>query len=193
VSGERVAVRTYRACTRLYPSRFRTEYGADLVALFRDQCRDEPLWRVLSRVAVDLAITIPSQHLETNMRRSNRRLVPFTYIAVAAGGLLLALVGGTTAATMVIGLGIALAAGTIGVVAWRRAAPVHDRSLGANWWKYLVAGPCLIALVIVAAGAGVESWFLGMACVLIAFVLTAVGLVLGLAQLFNRRPRGVAA
>ena len=68
---------------------------------------------------------------------------------------------------------------------------MHETTLTTNWWKYLVAGPCLIALVIIAAGAGVEAWFLGMACVLTAFVLTAIGLVLGVSHLFNRRTRGI--
>ena len=54
---------------------------------------------------------------------------------------------------------------------------MHETTLTTNWWKYLVA-VALIVLVIIAAGAGVEAWFLGMACVLTAFVLTAIGLVL---------------
>ena len=192
MSGERVAVRAYRKLTRLYPRRFRDEYGADMVALFREQCRDEPTWRVVPRAAVDLAITIPTQHLENKMRRAPNRLVPFTYLAVGAAGLLLAVVGGTNLATAIFGAGIALGAGTIGALAWRRSAPLHDTTLAANWWKYLVTGPCLIAVVILAAGLGVDAWYLGMACVLTAFVLTALGLLLGGFRLYDRRARGIS-
>ena len=186
MNSERVAVRTYRALTRLYPRRFRDEYRADMVALFREQCRDEPAWRVVARAAADLAITIPMQYLEVNMRRAPSHLVPLTHVAIAAAGLLLAIVGGTNAATVLIGLGITLGAGTIGVLAWRRSAP-GETTVTANWWKYLIAGPSLVAAVMLAAGAGVEAWFLGMACVLTAFVLTAVGLLLGVTHLVIRR------
>jgi hypothetical protein len=191
VSGERVAVLAYRALTRLYPRHFRHAYGADMVSLFREQCRDEPAWRVLPRAAVDLAITVPSQHLETNMRRAPSRLVPLTYLAIAAAGVLLAIVGGTNVPTVIMGLGIALGARTVGVLAWRRAAPVHETTLSANWWKYVVAGPSLIALVIIAAGVGVNAWFLGMACVLAAIALTATGVLLGVSHVYNRRAREI--
>ena len=125
------------------------------------------------------------------MRRAPSRVVPLAYLAIAAAGLLLAILGGTNVATVIIGVGMALGAGTVGVLAWRRSAPVHDTTLTANWWKYLVAGPCLIVLVIIAAGAGVEAWFLGMACVLTALVLTAMGLLLGVSHLYKGRMRGV--
>ena len=125
------------------------------------------------------------------MRRAPSRVVPLAYLAIVAAGLLLAILGGTNVATVIIGVGMALGAGTVGVLAWRRSAPVHDTTLTANWWKYLVAGPCLIVLVIIAAGAGVEAWFLGMACVLTALVLTAMGLLLGVSHLYKGRMRGV--
>ncbi len=36
-----VSKRVYRSLLVLYPKEFRREYGADMVQLFRDQCRDE--------------------------------------------------------------------------------------------------------------------------------------------------------
>ena len=76
MNGERVAVRLYGVLVRLYPRRFRDEYGADMVQLIRDQCADEPTWRVCARAATDLAITIPAQHMETHRRNHlDRRLV----------------------------------------------------------------------------------------------------------------------
>jgi hypothetical protein len=191
VSRERVAVRAYGALTRLYPRRFRDEYGTDMVSLFRDQCRDESAWRVVNRCAIDLAITIPTQHLEASMHKTPSPLVPLMYMVVAVAGLLLAVIGGSNAATAIVGLGIALAAGTVGAVAWRRSAPVSETTMTGHWWKFVVAGPCLIALVIIAARMGVEAWYLGMVTVLAAFVSIGIGLMLGLSHLLNHRTRGI--
>jgi hypothetical protein len=92
----------------------------------------------------------------------------------------------------VVGLCVALGAGVIGALAWRRAVPIQRKSLAAGPCL-VAAGPCLIALVIIAAGVGVEAWFLGIAIVLAAFLLTAVGLVLGGVHLMQRRSRVIAA
>ena len=92
---------------------------------------------------------------------------------------------------LVLGLGLAVVAGAVARQAWRRSRPVgNTRAVTASWWKFLVAGPCLVALVIVGSGVGVEAWYLGMVVVLAAFVSTATGLVLGLAHLFTHRLRG---
>ena len=72
------------------------------------------------RAVVDLAITIPIQHLEAKMRRTSSPLVPTIYLAIAVAGVLLAVVGGSNATTAIMGLATALGAGTIGVIAWRR-------------------------------------------------------------------------
>jgi hypothetical protein len=56
-----------------------------MVQLLRDQYDDEPAWRVVARAAADLAITIPSQHLEAHMNRPSTHLVPLLYTAVACG------------------------------------------------------------------------------------------------------------
>jgi hypothetical protein len=191
VNRDPVVVRAYGAATRLYPRRFRDAYGDDMVSLFRDQCRDEPAWRVVARAAVDLAITVPTQHLEATMRRSPNPLVPLIYLAVALAGLLLAVVGGSNATTAIVGLAITLGAGTIGVIAWRRATPVHEPSLTGHWWQFLLAGPCLVAIVIVAAGLGVEAWSLGVATVLAGFVVTAIGVALGLSHFYRHRIRRI--
>ena len=42
MSRDPVAVRVYSAVTRLYPRRFHSDYGDDMVSLLRDQCRGEP-------------------------------------------------------------------------------------------------------------------------------------------------------
>jgi hypothetical protein len=189
VSGDRVAVPVYRALVKLYPRRFRGEYGDDMVVMFRDQCRDESVRGAFRRATLDLAITIPAQHLEAVMRRSPQALVPLIYMAVALAGLATAIAGGTDPSTIVIGLAVTLIAGTIGVVAWRRSVPVRGRSLTSSWWMFLGTGPGLVAVVITAAALGVEAWFLGMMTLLLAFVLIIVGLGLGIAHVLNHRDR----
>ena len=149
MSGGHGPMRVYSVLIGLYPRRFRDEYGADLVQLMRDQCADEPRWRVYSRAALDLAITIPAQQLETRMTRNPNHLVPLLYTALAVGGALFAMVGGTNATMLVVGLCMAVAAGAMAIVSWRRAAPISAAVTTSGWWKLVVAGPCLIAAVII--------------------------------------------
>ena len=191
MSRDGVAVRACRALVRLYPRRFRDDYGVDMVLLVREQAREEPAWRVLGRLVIDGAISIPSQHLEVRMRRVPSSLVPVVYLTIAAAGLLLAVVGGSTVPTLLIGLGVAAIAGTIGALAWKRSTPVAGATtLAGAWWKFLLSGPALIAVVIVAAGVGVQAWYLGLLAVLLACGSTALGLVLGAVRLVGRGARG---
>ena len=59
------------------------------------------------------------------------------------------------------------------------------------WWKFVIAGPVIIATVIIGAALGVDAWFAGFTSVVLAFLLIAVGCLLALAQLAVRR-RSVA-
>lgn len=187
MSGGRVAVPVYRALVKLYPRRFRDEYGDDMVATFREQCGDPSVHGACRRAAVDLAITIPTQVLEAGMRKSSPTLVPLLSLAIALAGLITAIAGGTSPTTLVIGFAVALVAGTIGIVAWRRTAPVREASLTGSWWMFLGAGPALVVLVLGAAALEVEAWILGTMILLLAIVSTVVGLGLGVAHLLNHR------
>jgi hypothetical protein len=188
MSRDGLASGAYRALVRLYPRRFRDEYGADMAQLMREQCREESTGRVFARAVIDAAISIPSQHVEARMHRAPNRLVSLFYMVAAVAGLLVAILGGSERATRVVGLGVAIIAATIGAMAWHRSAPIRDTPpVTASWWKFLLAGPCLVALVIVAAGVGVNAWYLGMVIVIAAFVSTAVGVVLLLTRLFSHR------
>jgi hypothetical protein len=191
VNGDRPTLRIYRALLGLYPREFRDEYGADMVQLLRDQYDDEPAWRVVARAATDLAITIPTYHMEAHMHRNSTHLIPLLYTAVACGGLLFATIGGSNAALLAIGLSIAVVAGTTAGIAWRRSGPVGGRISTNGWWKLVVAGPCIIAAVIVAAGVGVDAWIVGMFAVLVAFVVTGTGVLLGIAHLVKRQSRAI--
>ena len=125
------------------------------------------------------------------MNRPSNHVVPLLYTALACGGLLFAVVGGSNAAVVAVGLTIAAVAGTTGAIAWRRAAPVGRTVSTRGWWKLVVAGPALIGAVIVAAGLGVDAWIVGMLAVLVAFVVTGLGLLLGIVRLLGRSSRAM--
>ncbi len=56
-----------------------------------------------------------------------------------------------------------------------------------SWWKPLVVGAVLVLAVIVGSGVGIDAWFLGLFAVILACLLFASGVVLGLANLVARR------
>ena len=56
-----------------------------------------------------------------------------------------------------------------------------------SWWKPIVVGVVLVLAVIVGSGVGIDAWFLGFFAVILACLLIAVGVVLGLANLVARR------
>ncbi len=184
--------RVYGVALHLYPRSFRHEYGADMEQLLIDQLREESAAIVATRAALDLALTLPYRHLEAHMRTPDR-LIPITFLVLAAAGLAAAVLGGSAPAALVPGVLIAVATGAIGVIAWRRSSPVTEPSTAASWWKFLVAGPSLILGVIVAAGLGVNAWFFGIAVVLTGIGAFAVGIVLGVAHLVKTHAYGAAA
>jgi hypothetical protein len=186
VSRDPLVLRMYRAALHLYPRAFREEYGDDMVQLLRDQCTEESTVRVTARAVVDLAIAVPSRHLEARMHRSPNS-VAFAVAAVAtSAGVLIAALGGSNPATMLLGVGLAFAAVCIAVVAWRQNHDAPGRTARASWWKFLIAGPLLVGAVIVGAEAGIDAWYLGMVTVLAAVASTAAGLILGAVRLLHR-------
>ena len=190
MNATQVAARCYSALLRLYPRPFRDEFRSDMELLFRDQCRDEPVWRVTGRAAIDLALTIPIQHLERHMKSQPAPILPLLFTLVAIGGLLLAITGGSEPVSLAMGLGLVVAAGGLAIVAWRRIAPVPTLEPSRTWWVLVLSGFALIVLVIAASGVGVQAWYLGLLTVLTAFVLIAAGLGLGANQAVKRLRQG---
>ena len=180
-------LRVYRVAIRLYPRAFRDEYGDDLVQAVRDELHQDRVPTVVARTVIDLALSIPTQHLEAHMR-SSRRLVALVYAVIAFAGLSLAVLGGSNAVTLVLGLATAASAGTIAIAGWQRGATSADAGVTAGWWKFLLAGPILIGAVILAAGVGVNAWMLGLATVVAALGSMVLGLGLGIARL-AQQPR----
>jgi hypothetical protein len=186
VTRVRFPERAYRVLVHLYPRQFRDEYGDDMVALFRDQCRDEPAWSVSLRSLLDLALTVPSRHVEARLHRNPTPVTTLGYLTVAFAGLVLAAVGGTAPLALVTGAVVAGGAGALAVLTWRRAAPFRGSNLASHWWRFVVAGPVLIGAVIVGSGLGVDAWFLGLAIVFAAIGCVVVGLALAVANVLSR-------
>lgn len=189
MSGEDRAVAVYRLLVRLYPRSFRDQFGPDLVQLLRDQYREEPAGRVLARAAVDLAITIPTQHLETTMHRNPNPVVPFLYLAIAVAGVTVAATVNTNPTTLFLSLGVALVSGVVAVIGLRRlVSDGGGQPVAASWWKVLAAGPALLAAVVIGARLGIDVWFLALGLVVLGLLLTAAGVILGIVRLAARRP-----
>ncbi len=190
-------IRFYQQLLRLYPKRFREEYGPDLVGLVADQLRDEPTWRVLSRTALDLALTLPTQHLEAHVDRAPTRLVPFLFGALALSAVI---VGATIGHPIVLlaCIAVGVTAGLLGLLAAHRARPLtQPRPTTAHWWKLLAAGGGMLAALITSTTAIGElpegGWLVVMFAGLTAVVLLGGGIVLGIAHLASRANRGAAA
>jgi len=173
-------VRLYRAALHLYPRAFRREYGEDMVALIAQQLRDENVARVMARTAVDLAITVPSRHLEKHMHRSSTTALVVAFIVL---GIVLGVVGGPGGLAALVVL-FALAA-----VTFQRSRPVAAPS--DRWWKLLLGGAVLLgglATVTTATGELGDGWWLAaMVGFVTSFALIAAGLVLGIAARFGTR------
>ena len=185
-------VRAYRALLHLYPRRFREEYGVDMAVLFADQLRDEPAGRVWARCAVDLAITIPTQHLETHMTRSPSSTVPVLFSALSVAGVAFALLVGSSVGLALVGLAVAIVAGALAVASWRSSRTVTaDRPATSHWWKVLVTGVGVFTTTVVAVnavGEVSEDWWAPMMLTLLAGILTtAAGLILGIVHLTTSR------
>lgn len=190
-------VRVYAALVVLYPRRFRTEYGDDMVQLFAQQLRDENAWRVCSRAATDLALTVPTRYLEVIMKTSTSPLLSAVLGAIAVASALFAVVSGTNAALAIAGAATAVAAGALSVTSFRRNRPVAPSATADGWWKVLVGGAGLLAAVLITANVTGEVpegfWFPLVVTGFTAFVLMALGLILGLVHLTSRGVRPVTA
>lgn len=185
----------YRAMLRLYPRHFRDEYGTDMALLFAEQLRDERAARVWARSAIDLALTIPTQHLEAHMNRAPSPLLPVLFAAIGAGGLGLAAVGGTGPGMLAVGVAIAAVALGLAAVAWRHLRPVGPDGVSAHWWKMVSGGAGMLAVfagVTTITGELPEALWLPMIVTLFcAIALMGTGVALGLAHL-AARPRHTA-
>lgn len=191
-------VRAYRALLHLYPRRFREEYGDDMALLFRDQLHDESARRVWARCVVDLAITIPTQHLESHMNRPPKSIVPVLFAALGVAGVVFALVVGSSVGLSAVGLAVAVVAGVLATASWRGTrTAAATRPVRTQWWKIVLVGVGTLTATIVVVnvvGEVSEGWWAPMMLAfLVGILTTATGLVLGIGQLTARRARPVVS
>jgi hypothetical protein len=189
-------LRVYATIIRLYPRRFREEYGPDLVQLVADQLRDEAAWRVIARTAVDLTLTVPTRHLEAHMDRTPTGIVPILFGTIALSVVCVGAVVGHPVVLLAC-LAVAIAAAALGLLAAHRTRPLTEpRAASAHWWKLLASGGALLAALIAITTATGElpdgGWLIAMVTGLTAIVLLAAGIVLGIAHLAGRTQRPAA-
>lgn len=192
-----LVVASYRVAVRLYPKAFRDEYGDDLVLLFTQQLRDEGAPRVVVRTAVDLLLSVPQRHLESQMPTSHRSILPTVLGAVALSVLVAAVIVGHP--TVLAGaVASSLACGGLALLAAHRDRSLTDpRPWSARWWQLLTSGVVILGgLVAVTTATGelpTGGWFVAMTVGLAALLLMAAGLVLGIMHVASRERRSATA
>jgi hypothetical protein len=168
-------VRVYRVLLCLYPRAFRREYGEDMALLAAEQLREDRAPRVLGRLLLDLAVTIPARHLEARMPHATSSPLVISFIAIATAFIAF---GGP------LGLGVAVALLALAALIWRRTRPIVAVP-EARWWKLLLTGVgLLLALVVVTTIIGElpdRGWYIAMAAMFASFALIGTGVVLGIA------------
>jgi hypothetical protein len=190
-------VTAYRLAIRLYPRAFRDEFGDDLVQLFADQLADERAPRIVARTVLDLALSVPQRHLESDMRTTRSSILPVVFFVAALSSLAVGLVVGHPAVLGVCAV-VTLAFVTLGLVAVHRARPLSEvRSAPSRWWVALTTGVVLMVGLVVVTNATGElpegGWLLAMITGLTALVLIGTGLVLGIVHLAGRSHRRAIA
>ena len=185
MSGERL----YRSLLLLYPRRFRREYRAQMVQLFRDQRRDRGrgAWLTTFR---DLFATVPVQHTEAFMHLSPQGKLLSAAMVTTIGIAVFAAVGGAYGAIILMLLLVWILTTVL-----RGRGAIPSRSF---WWKLVVAGVGLFALTFVVfappwpqswrdAVPGDLAWSVGFSAFVTSMVLVATGLLTGLVQHAGRR------
>lgn len=183
----------YRGLLRLYPREFRREYGEDMSQLLALQLRDESTLRVWGRTLLDLALTLPSQRLESVMSRRPALPVAFyLYGAAAVLSLVMTAVSGTAVGVGSAGLLLAAGFASLAVLAWRRAHALAAGSpVSLHWWRFLAAGSAGLAGCVLAAAVAGElperTWLVWVVALLASLVATAVGVCLGVLHAVDTR------
>lgn len=189
------SIAVYRHLTALYPKAFRAEYGADLVATFAEQLAEDGTAKTWLSTIRDVAVTVPSQHLEARMRRPNPQTLAVIATTVTVAALVLAFAAGTGPVVGVF-LFVAIAALAVSTVAWKAARPAAQR-VRYRWRTYLVGGVLLLGAVIATINVPPYNdrelpgigWALMMLSLITSIGLITVGTTMGIAQRSTRHPR----
>src|SRR5439155_20711815 len=138
--------RLYRAAMWLYPPSFRREFAADLEQAFRDLRRDHGALSACRRTSVDLALSIPTEHLEAVMARTAAPATKLASAAVLAAALVGTFIFGRPAVWFP-----AVIISAVAALAYRHSrTPYREavRTSGRLWLWFLGAGVGLFAVLI---------------------------------------------
>ena len=201
MSATSAHVAAYRRLTALYPRRFRDEFRTDLITLFSHQLEDEGPGRVWLRTVRDIAVTVPTQHLEVHVRRPSNNIVTAAagVVAVAATFLAFALGTGTSPALLL----VVLASGATAMWSWKDNQPLRvGNTVDSAWWKFLIGGAGLVIVTFSAMAIpwpdaidlGDNAYWLIVFSMMTSLALGTIGLLLGIGALIHRRstPRPAA-
>ncbi len=192
-----ITVGAYRALLVLYPRRFRRDYAEDMVLMFAQQLRDESAWRVCSRAATDLALSVPTRYLELVMKTTTSPFLSTLFAALAVAGLVFAIAAGTNPGFALSGGAIGVIAAGLAVASYRRNRPLTTPASANGWWKVGTTGAALFAALIVTVNVTGEVddgwWFPMVITGLTAIVLMAIGLILGVAHFVGDARRAPVA
>ena len=182
------APRLYRATLWLYPPSFRREFAADLDQSFRDLRHDHSAFSTWRRMTADLALSIPTQHLEALMART---AAPATKLASGAV-VLAALVGAFIFGRPVVWLP-ALLIGAAAVLAYRRSRMPYREAVreGGRLWLWFVGAGVGVLAVLIGAHEIHDDWHwfpwrLLVLTVIVAWTLIGTGMLLGILQVVHR-------
>jgi hypothetical protein len=182
----------YRAATRLYPRGFRDQYRDDMVVIADLQLQDGPRAIIAARLIRDLAISIPTQHLENLMPRPSALLLPTLAASVGAVALATGALLGTAASVPL--FVVAVAAVTIAGWSYSVAHVVRERSLSRHWWQLLLAGAVLLGAVM--SGQAITDnhdwipWIVLVIAVIAGWLMVAAGVILGALHIARGRHGG---
>ncbi|MET0626980.1 MAG: hypothetical protein ABW033_00815 [Acidimicrobiia bacterium] len=184
------SVRTYRAVTRVYPPKFRREYGEPMVQLFADRVRRDGGRRAWGSALRDVSISAPYQYWESLMNASPQTKLTVAAVLTGIAAIAFLLVGGA-----ILGLVLLL------VLAWELYAILRMRGHRVSeqrWWKFAGSGVALFAVLFIifampwpedwrSAVPGELAWTVAMFGFSASIVLVVLGLFMGVAQLASRR------
>jgi len=116
------SVRVYRFLLKAYPSRFRREYGSDMLQVFQDCCRQAShrngtngMLRLWAVTLIDFLHSVFEQHIQKEIEMSRSQLIKWSGWALILGSLafLITFAADSLAASVI--SSILLAAGLVGL------------------------------------------------------------------------------
>jgi hypothetical protein len=183
------SARVYRALIRMYPPRFRRDYGDAMVQLFEDRRRERGTWRAWRFAVRDLVLSAPCEHWESYVSATTRTKLVTAALITSAAAIAFIMAGGA-----LVGIGLLL------LLTWQLYAINRTRGrhvAAQSWWKFAASGAALFAVLFVIFAMpwpeswrsqvnGEVAWFVAMLGFSTALVLISLGLFMGFAHWITR-------